>query len=408
MALGYINTNQYNNTTSQSAYDMAAQVQSVSTSSNESIFSAMKGVGAEVVGSVLNPVAIAMAPLQLQDPITSGYIKNSYTAAGYECKRPVLFEGKEIFGKQVKGFKAVKTNAGQEVAKAQKALETAKKTNNIQTPWEQLKNFKLGETISNGTSLTRDAYRSFAKSNSNLLSVAADGKIAGQADVVKKIAETYGVKLNAADKIDDVFNAIDKGDDVLKAAQGVVKNSKDAQKLADMARSVKMLGGKNYLASKNPLDWLGNGYRKLIGNNKVLRKVPILSVVMNTIGQVPDLMISAQYGAGEFGKQALRSTALVATNVVGYEVGGVIGAKLGAIVGTAICPVIGTAIGSIVGSIAGGTLFGSVGTRLVNWIADNTIGKSKAKEAQEQAEKEAQMIALQQAQSTQNPFRQAA
>ena len=296
--------------------------------------------------------------------------------------------------------KAIKT--------AQKALETAKKTNNIQTPWEQLKNFKLGETISNGTSLTRDAYRSFAKSNSNLLSVAADGKIAGQADVVKKIAETYGVKLNAADKIDDVFNAIDKGDDVLKAAQGVVKNSKDAQKLADMARSVKMLGGKNYLASKNPLDWLGNGYRKLIGNNKVLRKVPILSVVMNTIGQVPDLMISAQYGAGEFGKQALRSTALVATNVVGYEVGGVIGAKLGAIVGTAICPVIGTAIGSIVGSIAGGTLFGSVGTRLVNWIADNTIGKSKAKEAQEQAEKEAQMIALQQAQSTQNPFRQAA
>lgn len=378
-------------------------------SDNGSIFTAAKEVCSDVVGSVMNPMSLIMAPLQMQDPIMSGYIRNYSLQAGYTWEKPVLFNGKTLFEKNKEnpwtGYKSVKTKAGQEVEqlenalkkakkgsdkkaieKAQKALDEAREANGLQSVKQQFKNFNLRETLARGTSFQRDAYRSFAKSFSDL---------ASEEKIVEKIAGKYDLKLNKGADIKSVLDAVDKGDDaLLKAAKTAVEDGKKAQKLADMARSVKMLGGKNYLTSKNPLDMLGNGYRKLIGDNKFLRKVPVISIVMNSIGQFPDIMTSAQYGAGEFGKQMIRSTAQVATNVIGFEVGGAVGAKLGAIIGTAICPVFGTAIGTVIGSIAGGTLFSSVGTKVVDWLSDKILGKQKWKQEQPQ--------------TAQNPFRQAA
>lgn len=344
-------------------------------SDNGSIFTAAKEVCSDVVGSVMNPMSLIMAPLQMQDPIMSGYIRNYSLQAGYTWEKFELFNGKTLFkknkGNPWTGYKSVKTEAG--------------KANGLQSVKQQFKNFNWGETLARGTSFQRDAYRSFAKSFSDL----------APEEIVKNIAGKYDLKLNKGADIKSVLEAVDKGDDaLLQAAEKAVKGGKNAQKLADMARSVKMLGGKNYLTSKNPLDMLGNGYRKLIGDNKFLRKVPVISIVMNSIGQFPDIMTSAQYGAGEFGKQMIRSTAQIATNVIGFEVGGAVGAKLGAIIGTAICPVFGTAIGTVIGSIAGGTLFSSVGTKVVDWLSDKILGKQKWKQEQPQ--------------TAQNPFRQAA
>ena len=216
MTVGYINTNQYNNNQSQMAY--ATQMVA---SDNGSIFTAAKEVCSDVVGSVMNPMSLIMAPLQMQDPIMSGYIRNYSLQAGYTWEKPVLFNGKTLFEKNKEnpwtGYKSVKTEAGKavesyekalkeakkgsdkkDIGKAQKALDEARKANGLQSVKQQFKNFNLGETLARGTSFQRDAYRSFAKSFSNL----------APEEIVKNIAGKYDLKLANNADIQSVLEAI--------------------------------------------------------------------------------------------------------------------------------------------------------------------------------------------------------
>jgi uncharacterized membrane protein len=183
--------------------------------------------------------------------------------------------------------------------------------------------------------------------------------------------------------------------EIADIAHGTGKATAEQTKAITETIAERLKANKGILKSTNSL---GNGIRELIGTStagKVLRRIPILSTALFSIGEVFEISAASKYGTTETVKQVGRSVLSVAGDVTAFSAGTSAGASLGATIGTAVCPGVGTLIGGAIGGLVGGLAASHVARKAINFVYDGIFGKQKHKEAAKQEAIAAQQQSVQ-------------
>lgn len=353
---GYINNNVYNGYPNQ-GQQYAQNFGVTNTQSSQQFTGVMNPVTFEdptkepsLFETIFNPFSAIFLPIVVSDPNVKKYIKSAAEEYGVKISKD---PNAKIFGIKYKP---------------------------IFTPFETAEKMTLGKSL-------------------NLKSMDFKGLWA-ESVVNPHNKELYTSLIKEGKTASEIANLAHKGTasaEQLKAIEETI-----AERTAELTKSGKFLASSaNPLASTNAI---GNGLRSAVRNGPVglfLKKIPILSTALFSIGEVFEIKSATKYGTEETVKQVGRSAITVAGDVTAFSYGTAAGAKAGAKLGARFGGK-GAIIGGAIGGLVGGLAASHVVRKAINFVYDGIFGKQKHKEAEREEALLAQQQEMTQQQSVLN------